>query len=864
MIFLFGIQLTFGQRTTPRNLLQSGDTLNINKDTLNLLDTLDVLISPDAPDADVTYSSKDSSYLDANEKMFYLFGEAEVKYESYELKAAKIRLDMNHDIAYAEGIQDSSGKWIGLPHFADGQQEFDAKKMRYNFRTRKGIIDEAVMKYTDLFIRGTTTKFIGGDPKDTTQKDIVFNRNAIFTTCNAEHPHFGIRSSKQKFIKDKLVVIGPSNLEIMGVPTPLWLPFGFFPVTDKRSAGLIIPKDYEYSQALGFGIRNIGYYTPLGKIFDLSVQFDIYTRGSWGFQIGTNYNKRYKYSGSFEFGHSDRRFEIPETGKLRIERSKNIQWSHRKASQSNPYRNFSASVNIQTNGYQQLNYNDAPQVLNNSLSSNINFGLTFPSSPVSLSFSMSHSQNNRDKSVLLSLPNANLQMRRIFPFKRKLKVGDEKWYEQISFNYNASTQSLIRTGDSTLFTLDALSRLKRSFGMRQVASTDVNFRVLKYFNLSPSVNFREIWNLQSLNVRNINNIQDSVKMDTINGFKAAHLFNAAISLNTSIYGTMKFKKGFIRGFRHTIRPALSLNYTPTGDPYFGSYNSRNGRQYYSIFKGMTYNDINERIKQLGVGYNMTHIFEAKYLNKKDSTEKKFKLFDNIYMGGFYNFAADSFRWTPMALSGATRLLGGLVNVSLNTSFDFYDKVNGRRVNKLLAQSGKGLLRLDNYNINLSSNFSVQDIKDLFAKAKGEKPEEKAENTTEVEGTPKKKRENPETFWQMFKGFYFNHSLALGVSRDFATNKDVFGIVSNSINTQGSIELTKNWSVQIGNIGYDFKNKGLSYPDFGVSRILHCWKMTFNYQPDRGTYAFNLFANPGTFNFLKLPYRKNRFDPKNDL
>ncbi len=856
-----------GQSIPSRPTNPPRDTLKSGADSLFLADSADVLISLDALDADVKYDSKDSSYLDAKRKMWFLFGAAKVTYETYELTAAKIRLDMNHDIAYAEGIQDSAGKWIGLPHFTDGQQEFDAQRMRYNFRTRKGIIDEVVTKHTDLFIRGTTTKFIGGDPKDTTQKDIVFNRNAILTTCNAEHPHFGIRSTKQKFIKDKLVVIGPSNLEIMGVPTPLWLPFGFFPVTDKRSAGLIIPRDYEYSQALGFGLRQVGYYLPLGKRLDLSVQFDVYTRGSWGVLLGSNYNKRYKFAGNFEFGFSNRKYEVGEAGRLNIEKSYSIQVSHRQAAQANPYQNISASVNIQTNDYQQLNFNDASLVLNNSLSSNINYSRTFPNSPFSLSMALTHSSNSRDKSVLLSFPNANIQMRRVFPFKQKLKVGDEKWYEQISFNYNASTQSLVRATDTTLFTANTLKKLTSSFGVRQVASSDVNFRVLKYFNLSPSVNFREVWNLQSLNIQNINNNLDSTRRDTLKGFKAAHLFNAALSLNTSIYGTLKFKKGFIRGLRHTIRPSVSLNYTPSSDPYYKSYDTRTGRQYYSVFEGMTYNDIGDRVKQLGVGYNMTHIFEAKYLDKKDSTEKKFKLFDNVYMGGFYNFAADSFRWSPMAMSGATRLLGGLINLSINTNFDFYDKdANGNRVNKLLIKSGKGLIRLQNYSANLSSNFSFQDIKDLIAKWKGEQPEaQSSDSETPDEGSaPKKKRENPETFWQMFKGFYFNHSLALGTVRDPLTNKDKFGIVANNISTQGSIELTKNWSVQIGNIGYDFKNKGLSYPDFGVSRLLHCWKMTFNYQPDRGTYAFNLFANPGTFNFLKLPYRKNRFDPQNDL
>jgi hypothetical protein len=651
----------------------------------------------------------------------------------------------------------------------------------------------------------------------------------------------------------------------MGVPTPLWLPFGFFPISEKRSAGLIIPRDYEYSQALGFGLRQVGFYTPIGSHFDLSTQFDVYTRGSWGIQIGSNYNKRYKYSGNFDFGYSNRRYENATDGKLNIEKSYTVRLSHRQAAQASPYHNLSASVNIQTNDYQRLNYNDASQVLNNSLSSNVNWTQNFPGKPISLSLSMSHSQNTRDKSVILSVPNLNFQLQRIYPFKRKLKAGDDKWYEQISFNYTANVQSLVRGADSTFFTPKTLQKLGSAFGVRQVASTDVNFRVLKYFNLAPSVNFKEIWNFQSINRFNLGGIRDSIVTDTVKGFKQAHLFDAGISLNTAVYGTMKFKKGFIRGIRHTVRPSISLNYTPANEPYLGSYNTTNGTQYYSKFQGMTYDEITPQGEQFGIGYTMNNIFEAKYLSKKDSTEKKFKLFDNINMGGFYNFAADSFRWSPMSMSGTTRLFGGLTNISLNLLFDFYDKdASGRKINALLIKSGKGLIRLDQYNINLSSNFSIQDIKDLINKAKGIKPEPKEETSSDDTGAKKKKKESPETFWQMFKGFYFNHNFALGTVRATATSTEKFGVVANAISTQGNVQLTKNWAIRVGNIGYDFKNKGLSYPDFGVTRILHCWQMSFNYQPQRGTYSFNLFASPGTFNFLKIPYHNNRFDPRNDL
>jgi hypothetical protein len=876
-LIFYQIASTWSQSTTRPNPGIFADSLQNPSDSLRK-DTTDYLISPDAPDAEVTYTSEDSSYLDAPQKMFYLFGKAEVKYQSYELKAARIRLDMENDIAYAEGVPDSTGKLTGIPHFSDGEQEFDAVKMRYNFRTRKGIIDEAVSKYNDVFIRGTKTKFIGGDPNDTTQHDIIFNKNAILTSCNDPHPHFGVRSTKQKLVKDKMVIIGPSNLEIMGVPTPLWLPFGFFPVTDKRSAGLIIPRDYEYSQSLGFGLRDVGYYLPLGDHFDLAVQGDIYTRGSWGLQISSNYNKKYRYSGRLFLGYADRRFENATDGKEVINKSFSIQWQYNQSAQANPFNNFTASVNIQTNGFQQINFNDAGNVLNNSLSSNVNYSRTFPGKPYSLTASFSHSQNTQQKQISMSLPNLNFQMQRIYPFKRKVKSGDDKWYEQISFNYNAGVQSLIRTADSTFFSAQTINNFKNTFGVRQVASSDLNLRVLKYFNFTPQVNYREIWNLRSIEKTNPD-LDDTIEIDTINKFRTARLFEASLSMNTILYGTLKFKKGPIRGIRHTVRPSVGLAYAPSNDRY-GDYlitRTTRGRdtiftrQFYSRFEGMTYDEISQRGTQLGVNYSLTHIFEAKYLSRKDSMEKKFKLFDNVYMNGFYNFVADSFKWSPLTMGGTTRLLGGLSTLSANVGFSFYAKDSLGRLNKQTLWSQKKFpLRRDQISINLGTGFSIDAIKELINKWRGlgkkEVTPEDTDENEEEDNQPRKpkKRENPETLWQMFKGFNFNHNYALGILIDPVTRQEKFGVLTHTINTQGSIELSKNWSIVIGNIGYDFKNKGLTYPDLGFTRILHCWRMTFSYQPNRGTYSFNIFADGSTFNFLKLPYRKNVFDPRDDL
>ena len=411
-----------------------------------------VAFSADTLEDLVTYSARDSIRFDNVNHLIYLYGNASIKYQTYSITADFIRVNLDSSIALAEQLpdslkqedpldalqaefeepeeeeyfpaEDSLGQDTlygdlggglerqqrsdeqkernedGRPYFDDGSTQFTSQRLRYNFKSKKGKVYNVLTEESNMFIHGNETKFVSAGA-DTTAVDYVYSEDVILTTCNAPHPHYGIRSQKQKIIPNKQVIVGPSNLEIAGVPTPFILPFGFFPLSQGATGGLIFPRDYEYSDQWGFGLRDIGYYFPLGEYADLELLSDIYFNGSWGLKARSKYRKRYKYSGNLDIGFSNRIGEKldPETATLVKDprKSFSINWSHTQDQRARPNQTFSASVSMQTSGYEQLNYNDASRVLNNSYSSNVAFRKKFAGTPFAISANARHSQNTRNQ-----------------------------------------------------------------------------------------------------------------------------------------------------------------------------------------------------------------------------------------------------------------------------------------------------------------------------------------------------------------------------------------------------------------------------------------------------------------------------------
>lgn len=837
-------------------------------------------VSGDGLNAEVEYHANDSMIFDNVRREWHLYGDAFVQYLTLTLRANYIVFNMDSNIATATGWIDSTGHVSGHPKFSDGGQSFDAKKLRYNFRSKKGLIYDARTEQGDMHIHGARTKYVGAGADSLHTEDHIYNTGAIITTCDAEVPHYGIRAAKIKTIPNKLAVIGASNLEIHGVPTPLWLPFGFFPVSSSRRSGLLFPRDYEFSDTWGFGLRDIGYFIPVSDHMDLKVLGDIYFNGSWGLQVASNYRKRYAYSGNFNIGYSNRRTEVPGELDFQSQKSYSIRVSHNQDAKAHPYRRLGGSISIQTNDYQALNRNDANSVLTSQYTSNFSWNRSFPGKPYSVSVGLNHSQSTLTREITIDAPNVDFRLNRIYPFKNKQRIGRDRWYERIGFQYSGNARSKFITTDSLFLTSQMWKDAQ--YGAQHRANTDLAFNMLKYFNVTPSATYEEIWFFKTREQSFIFDPLTDIRFDTItdpNGqmiivadtirygriedryvsnFTPFRRFSTGIALNTQIFGTMQFRKGWLRGVRHVMKPGVSFNYTPDlfaafrDSVQFDVRRPDDFRQYSILDRGV-YSASFSQGDQMTIGYSLNNIFEAKYFSRKDSTDKKLKLFDNIIVSGNYNFKAlgDSLHFSPMNINGTTRLFKGASTFGFSAVYDFYEIDDlGRRIDKFYWSTPGRLLRFDNLQLRLNSRITVRTIRDLF------KPQvATAEDAGESRGSQRHDRGGQDKLFDLLDDFALDHNLS--IVRD--GRRDTTIVTTHSINTRGTLHVSRKWSINVGNIGYDFRNKTLTYPDIGFTRDLHCWSMQMSWQPQRGTYTLRIGVKPGTLDFIKIPHNRNLQD-----
>lgn len=860
-------------------------------------------MSQDSLDAPVKYSAVDSMRTEVRAKKIHLYGDAQVDYLDISLKAAHIILDWERNIIEAEPRRDSSGNVEGLPEFSDGNQQFTADRMRYNYETRKGIVYDPTTTQDDILVRGGRSKFLSGVRQDSTSEpdDIIYSEGAIFTTCTAEHPHFGIRTRRAKVVPNKVAVVGPSNLEIMGVPTPLWLPFGFFPISTGRSTGLLFPRDYEYSPTWGFGLRNIGWYFPLGDHVNLTLTGNIYLRGTWGLALNSQYNRRYKYNGNFRISYDRLRRENGE-GFVSFDPGFAFNWTHRQDRSAHPTNTFGGSINFQTNSIQQQVFNDYETVSTNTIRSNLSFTKSFPNAPISLSMGLSHSQNNQRGEINVQLPNLNFQTQTIFPFRRQVQSGGERWYEAINFRYTNNLVGEFEGTDSTFFQRRTLENAQ--FGMRQNVNLGTNFKILRYINVNPSVTYQEVWYNKRFN-RSFSPdpiVVDEDSGDTTlfgqvveqfaNNFNTYRTYSAGVGLNTQLFGTMRFGgDGWLRGLRHVMKPSVSFGFQPNYlDPNLGYQDSLNlaladgslvqylqltgladqidttsinGLIDFSPFQGLPFGAPPQSQRQMSISYSLNNIFEAKIFDRKKDEERNIKLFDNIIFGGSYNFEADSLKWSPISGSANTRFFKGITTLNLRASFDPYERelIDGR-VQRLASQttlSSSGVpFKLTDFNGTISTNLTVAKIRALFQG----KEEEVVEDVEQEQRQRRQRQQAPEEtdFLSLFENFSIRHNFNFRYQAlNASSGRDTLILSANSIEVRGSIQLTENWNINIGSIGYDFVSERITYPFLTFRRDLHCWEINFSWAPQRNFYSFSIGVKPGTLDFLKVPYQRNNVD-----
>jgi len=780
-------------------------------------------------DKEVIYSARDSMRFDLGGKRIYLYGAADVKYGNIRLKADFITINWETNLINARGTPDSTGKLKGKPVFSQDGQEFESEEMDYNFKTRKGKIRDIYTKQGDGFLLGEQVRKGGGDD--------FYVRNGKYTTCDLpDHPHFYINAGKIKVIPNDKIVTGPANLVIEDIPTPLAVPFGLFPNSTKRKSGIVFPT-YGESPALGFYLKDGGYYFGINDYFDAILQGTIYSRGSWGLNTGSSYNVRYKYNGRFSLGYSKILQGDPDLLGSRVNKDFFIRWNHSQDPKANPNSRFSANVQAGSSNYNYLNSLNPATIVTNTFQSAVSYSRNFGNSPWSMVLSAGHSQNTATRVITVSAPELQVNRNRSYPFKRKEAIGKERWYERIGYTYTLQSRNTISLPDS-LYGRPGWER-KFNNGVQHLLPINTSFQLFKFITVSPSVNTSWRWYFSKLHKSMGNNME--VITDTLPGFFSNFEYNANISASTRVFSFLKLGKSTIR---NVMSPQVSFRYQPDFSSleygYFGSGGSLSS---YSPFQGGIYGSPSVG-RQGTVGFALNNNLEGKFRSKRDSSGfRKLVLLEAFNIATGYNLAADSLNWQQLSVAGRTKLLKKLDFVYAGT-YDFYalDPLTRNRINTSELQMNGRLMRMVN------TRFAFTTV--LASSGKKEKQSKK--------GTPEQLKDinsNPE--------HYVDFSIPWELSANYnitITNTGKEVVNSQVLNLTGRINLTSKWRFEFSS-GYDFRLKDFSFSTVDIYRDLHCWEMHFNWIPFgfRRSFNFTINVKSSVLQDLKLNRRRQWFD-----
>lgn len=819
----------------------------------------------------VTFSANDSIQIDMNSKSINLYKDGNIKYLTTELKADNINLNMNTNEAFAQGILDSLGEIVGKPHFKDKGQEFDSKNLKYNFKTKKGYVKEIVTQQGEGYVQGKITKQMN---------DSVFCvKDGWYTTCDKhDHPHFYIRMSRAKLIKGKKVISGFANLVIEDVPLPLFIPFGFFPITTKRTSGIIIPS-YGEEKTRGFNLRDGGYYWAINKHMDASLLGTIYTNGSWRLGLSSQYRKRYKFSGSLQFNISkskegDKGFpDYAET------KDWSLRWTHSQDSKANPYATFSASVDLSSSTNNYYNAQTINDIANQRKQSSVSWSKKWPDKPYSLSASFSHSQNSTDSTISLSFPNMNFRISQIYPFRRKERVGDLKWYENIGISYTAELKSTVNTKEDFLTkTFSDIPRYWQS-GFKHNIPLSTSINIVKDVSISPSFSYTGVGFLKKIHKEWVIDGPTTdighVRTDTIYGLQYAHNYSASVSMsyNPTIYGMFLFTdpNSKIHAIRHVIRPSISTSYTPEigvkREKYWKKYVNGDGNEIeYSIFEGQLYSPPSGATESGSMSLSLDNSLEMKVRNDRDTSSKdefkKIKIIESLRASTSYNFFADSMRWSNISLSFRTKVFKDKININLSGTLDpyaidsqgnRYDKFNGG-IGRLTSISGSS-------GISFSSQNKNKNTQTRGNQQQKNPNDQNKENVIDKNSLLNQNYSNFNIPWSVSIDYTFSYNRSYRANPEEGAKKPLHTDNTNmTFRINGNFSLTEKWLFNFSS-GYDVKAKNITATSFSVKRDLHCWTMSFNCIPfgTHQSYSFQINVKSSMLKDLKLDKQDSWYD-----
>lgn len=854
-LFLIG-QVAWAQTDTGKKTQKQADSLAVRQDTIRM-DTLPMQKTAEI-EHPILYKAKDSMRFDVLRKIIYLYGQAEIQYGDLNLKAEFIEIDQTTNLVKARGSgkKDDKGKELGTPVFKNGGESYEANSIDYNFRTKKGVISGTSSKQGEGFIVSDRVK------RD--EEGTLYSARSIYTTCDLPHPHYGIRASRMKVMPNKVTASGPFLLEIGGVPTPLGFFFGMFPQVGRRTSGFVMPQ-YGESRDRGFFLSGGGLYLVLNEYVDLSILGEIYSKGGYGINTRSTYRKRYKYSGNFSFNYRQNTREV--LGKLDPDVSNDFQlnWTHTPESRGSS--RFSASVSAMTNTFNRNNALLVNNFLQSSANSSIAYSKTFTGTSFTFGANLRVLQNIVARTTNLS-PDARLQMNSIFPFKKKNSTtksllselslsytGEAKWELSNIIPYINPEGRQLR--DTISFAPKSFNRILRgsTMGVSHSIPIQTAVTVAKYFQVSLSASYREVWYPEQYRFEYVNN---RLVTDTLRQFSRFNSYNASASINTRLF-MMFFPKFLgVQAIRNTLTPSIGLSYVPDfSQQQFG---------FFQELLNPTTNQIEKRAKMSGnqgspsqgesgsINLSLNNVIEAKMRPKGDTTKTKGEKIQllNLSLSASYNMIASEYKLSPISFSANTNIKR--FNINFGGTLDPYfielqsvdpknpKNVEQRRIDEYAINRGQGLGTIQNVRMGVSTSLQPKANKAL-----------KSPNVSTDELR----------YINANRHLYMDWDLPWNVNIQYNINytKDGFrpSLFTQTLSFNGDISVTKKWKVGFGS-GYDFTAKDFSYTNFNIARDLHCWTMSvmwIPFGPQQG-YTFNIGVKSAILKDLRLEKRNNYF------
>ena len=821
----------------------------------------------DELEAPVIYESKDSMVWCKNGDA-YLYGDGQVNYQRIELKANEITIDLDNSTVYAQGTTDSVGAVKGRPIFADGDTPYESETMSYNFKSRKGLINNVTTQQGEGYMTSNTVKK-GPDNE-------FYIRNGRYTTCeDHEHPHFYLSLTRAKMRPNEDIVFGPAYLVVADVPLPLALPFGFFPFTKDYSSGFIMPS-YGDELERGFYLRDGGYYFAISDLMDLKLTGEIFTKGSWGTNAISNYRKRYKYSGNVNLSYLVTKRGEKNMPDYSVTKNFKVVWSHRQDAKANPNQNFSASVNYATSNYERSNLSSMynPALTSQSIrTSSVSYSRSFPDQKLNLSSSFNISQNMRDSTLALTLPSLNWSVSRVYPFKKKKARGEEKWYEKISFTYTGSLSNSITAKENEILEKNIFKDWRN--GVKHSIPVSATFTAFKYINITPSFNYTERWYSYKIDRAWDENLGKEVR-DTTYGFNRVYNYNFSVSANTKLYGFYKPLIGKkVQMIRHVFTPSVSYTLTPDfGDSRYGYYKSYTYTDAkgevrtvdYSPYAGSLYG-VPGKGRSGSIGLNVSNNVEMKVKTDRDSTGvRKISLIDELGGSISYNMAAETKPWsnlsTRLRLKLTKNYTFSLNSVWATYAYEFNENgrvVVGDRTEWSYGRFGRfqGMSQNFSYTFNNGTWKKWQETLNKLLHPADKDAEGAEDNVQQAPGKQSGKQNSSnkgeeakldeDGYMPLNIPWSFSVSYGVTMREDTQAQINVKNMrypykLTQNMNFSGNVKLSNKWNINFSS-GWDFMDKELTTTTMNISRDLHCFNMSCGVvlKPYR-SYNFSIRAN----------------------